>query len=240
MASRRSSRSSSRPEVGRGRMSRHRPGEVEDRRGRTSWSCGAIAPPTAAKPRALGRPADRAEEPGLADPGLPATSRNWPRPGLDVVEPAVGQLEQVVATDEERAADGPIRRHVMVRSVGPAPSSGIGHSTDDVHDARAAIVAHRDPRPRRPADAIRGDRRPRRRPAAATIGPATYPLEAIDRIRPNVLQAPIPDDDRVIEPEDERYNATARPSATTIHARPGATSGSSSTASRRRSSPGST
>ena len=72
----------------------------------TSWSCGATAPSTAAKPRALGLPPDRAEEPRLADPGLAGEQQELAVAGQDVVEPPVDELEQVVATDEERAADG--------------------------------------------------------------------------------------------------------------------------------------
>ena len=58
------------------------------------------------EPAALGLAADRAEEARLADPGLTGQQQELPVPRLDVIEPAVGELEQVVAPDEERTTDG--------------------------------------------------------------------------------------------------------------------------------------
>ena len=50
--------------------------------------------------------------------------------GVDVVEPPVGELEQVVATDEERAADR-IGSDVHGSQFRPLARQVIGHSTDD-------------------------------------------------------------------------------------------------------------
>ena len=53
----------------------------------------------------LGLAPDRGEEAGLADPGLAGQQQELAATGEDVVEAPVGQVEQVVAPDEERAAD---------------------------------------------------------------------------------------------------------------------------------------
>ena len=71
----------------------------------TSWSCGATRPATA-ETAALGLWAIAPRNRVLPMPAWPASSRNWPRPAADVLEPTVGKFEQVVATDEERTANG--------------------------------------------------------------------------------------------------------------------------------------
>ena len=58
------------------------------------------------EPARLGLAPDRAEEPRLADPGLARQQQELPVPGEDVVQAAIGELEQVVAPDQERTADG--------------------------------------------------------------------------------------------------------------------------------------
>ena len=97
----------------------------------TSWSCGATAPSTAANPRLSALRPDGAEEARLADPGLAGQQQELAVPGEDVVQAAVGELEQVVPPDEERACSG-ARRAAHGRPkcrTGSAPV--IGHSTDD-------------------------------------------------------------------------------------------------------------
>ncbi len=51
-------------------------------------------------------------------PAWPASSRNWPWPASDVVEASIDELEQVVATDEQRAADRSRIGRPWPRSVG--------------------------------------------------------------------------------------------------------------------------
>ena len=84
----------------------------------TSWSWGDTAPETAEKPRlsALRRIAPR--KPGLADPRLAGQQQELATPGQDILEAPVGQVEQVVASDEERTADGAWRTVHRLRSVG--------------------------------------------------------------------------------------------------------------------------
>ena len=62
-------------------------------------------PPTTTKPRSVGLLADRLEEPRLADARLAGDEQELAEAGLDVIEPAVDELEQLVAADEERAAN---------------------------------------------------------------------------------------------------------------------------------------
>ena len=57
------------------------------------------------KPRCLGLPVDRIEEPRLADPGLAGEQQELAVAGRDVVEASIDEVEQVVTPDEERAAD---------------------------------------------------------------------------------------------------------------------------------------
>ena len=61
--------------------------------------------PGRVEPALLGLAPDRRQKSGLADAGLACDQQQLASARGDVVEPAVDQIEQVVATDEERTAD---------------------------------------------------------------------------------------------------------------------------------------
>ena len=67
----------------------------------------------------------------LADAGLAGQQEELAASGRDLVEASVGQLEEVVAPDEERA-DRPADGLAMASQCRARPSTVIGHSTDDV------------------------------------------------------------------------------------------------------------
>ena len=66
----------------------------------------------------------------LPMPGLAGDEQELAVAGLDVVEPAVGELEQIVASDEERATDG-IGSGIHASQFRAMSRRVIGHSTDD-------------------------------------------------------------------------------------------------------------
>ena len=84
----------------------------------TSLSCGATKPQDVANPRSVGLLVDRIEVAGLADPRLAGHQEELAAASEHVVEPSVGELEQVVATDQERATNGTDRGIHRRRSVG--------------------------------------------------------------------------------------------------------------------------
>ncbi len=87
----------------------HRPREVEDRRRRHVMVLGRDRPFDSGEPATLGLASDRAEQTGLADPGLSGQQQELSAAGEDVLEASVGQVEQVVTSDEERTADDAMR-----------------------------------------------------------------------------------------------------------------------------------
>ena len=86
--------------------------------------------PAADEPALCRLPVDRVEEPRLADAGLPGDEEELAMARLDVVESPIGELEQVVASDEERAANR-TGSGVHVLQFRALSSPVIGHSTDD-------------------------------------------------------------------------------------------------------------
>ena len=117
------------------------PSSVE--RGRSGASCGR-APgtrrpgtsrsPGYVPPRATRKPmpaACRSIEPRsrvLPMPASPARNSTWPRPSHGRLEPAAGEREEVVATDEDRADERADEVHRRI--VGVPPRARIGRSTD--------------------------------------------------------------------------------------------------------------
>ena len=101
-----SSSRSAAPSVGERGHADHRAGEVEDGRGRHVVVLRRDRALDGGEAAALGLAPDGAEEARLADPGLAGEQQELPVPGQDVVEPAVGELEQLVPPDQERTADG--------------------------------------------------------------------------------------------------------------------------------------
>ena len=84
----------------------HRAGHVEERRGRDVAILGSHGAVDSVQAARLRLALDRSQEPRLADPGLAGEQDELAAAFEDVVEPPVGEDEQVVTPDEERTADG--------------------------------------------------------------------------------------------------------------------------------------
>ena len=100
----------------------HRAGEVEDGRGRDIVILRCDGSLDGGKAATRGLAADGAEQAGLADAGRAGQQEELATPREDVLETAIGEVEQVVAPDQERAADRPWLAFHR-RSVGPGATA---------------------------------------------------------------------------------------------------------------------
>jgi hypothetical protein len=88
------------------RHPQHRSSHVEDRsRGNVAVLRSQIAPDSG-EASLLGLLVDRIEEAGLADPRLARDEEELAAPREHIVEPSIGELDQLVSTDQQRAANG--------------------------------------------------------------------------------------------------------------------------------------
>ena len=93
-------------ERGERRQPGHRPRQVKDRGRRHVPVLGSHRPGNGCHAACLRLPSDGGEQPGLADPGLAGEQEELAPASDDVVEPPIGEDEQVVTPDEERTTDG--------------------------------------------------------------------------------------------------------------------------------------
>ena len=130
-------------ERGEWRQPGHRPRQVKDRGGRHVAILGSHRPVDGRQAARLRLAPDGREQPRLADPGLAGEQQELAPACDDVVEPPIGEDEQVVTPDEERTADGSGcgTHRVKCRR---GSSRVIGHSTDDPR-RRGSIVRGDDP-----------------------------------------------------------------------------------------------
>jgi hypothetical protein len=88
------------------RLSQHGSGHVEDRCGGHVVVLRGDEATGSQEPALLRLLPDRVKEPRLPDPRLTRDEKELASPGLDVVEAAVGQIEQLIATDEQWTTGG--------------------------------------------------------------------------------------------------------------------------------------
>ena len=89
------------------RVALERPGQVDEERRGDLQVAGVGPGPHDPETGSCGAPLDRTQQPGLAEAGLAGDQEEVALARADLVEPAVGQREQVVTTDQDRTDQGP-------------------------------------------------------------------------------------------------------------------------------------
>ena len=102
----------------------HRPGQVEERRRRDFQITREARCPDDPEPCRSSPSLDRAEQPSLADPRLTRQEQQVASPAESGGEPPVGEIEEVVAADEERRDERARPTHRAKHHPTPSPPGG--------------------------------------------------------------------------------------------------------------------
>ena len=114
-----------RPERG---IAAHRPAQVEERGGEDVAVLRSQLGLRDTEPAPGGQAADGTEEPGLPDAGLTRGQEEVAAPAADLVEPPLGEVHEIVTTDDHGREQRPDLRHA--RSLWHARPASIGRVTD--------------------------------------------------------------------------------------------------------------
>ena len=127
----------------------HRARHVPDRRERHLRVGGREVAAEGVEPGGPRLALDRAAEPGLADAGLALEQQQRAVPGVGIGEQPVGELEEVIATDEEGAqdlADGHDRDYTAALGPVIGRTADVGHAlAGPPRRARIAAIDRRKP-----------------------------------------------------------------------------------------------